>query len=146
MSQNKVHKVRRRLFQFVSTNRLDSIFFEDSCRASCCINTVSKCLKTPCDRNNFLLIFIFDSDDHVLILRKFDSGSDKCFVQSFVEVLCNTKTFTCGLHLWSKADITATDLLEGEYRHLDRDMFCFRLKPWRISHIFEFVSKDHFRC
>ena len=116
MSQNKVHKVRRRLFQFVSTDRLDSIFFEDSCCASCCINTVSKCLKTPCDRNNFLLIFIFDSDDHVLILRQTNSSSKECFVKSLIEGLCNTKALTGGFHFRSELDFNKSQLGEREYR------------------------------
>src|SRR5699024_4825861 len=48
-------------------------------------------------------------------------------------------------HLRSETDIRASDLLEGEYRHLDGNIFRFRLKSRLISHIFQFVSQDHLR-
>ena len=92
------------------------------------------------------MVFVLDGDDHVLVFRKFDPCSDKGFVEGFIEVLCNTKALTCGFHFRSKADICAADLLEGEYRHLNRDMFCLRLKSRFVAHIFEFVSEDDLGC
>ena len=44
------------------------------------------------------------------------------------------------------ADISAADLLEGEYRHLNGNVFCLWLKTRLIAHILQFVSKDYLGC
>ena len=77
------------------------------------------------------------------MLRKADSCSQECFVQCFIKAFCNTKTFTCGFHFRSKADISATDLLKGEYRHLNCKIFCLRLKTRLISHILQLMSQNN---
>ena len=45
----------------------------------------------------------------------------ECFVKCLIKGLRNTQALSGGFHLRSKADICATDLLKGEYRHLDRN-------------------------
>ena len=80
------------------------------------------------------------------MLRKTDSCPDECFVKSLVEGLSNTKALTCGFHLRSKADICASDLLEGEYRHLDCEVLCFFLKSRCVTKLFDLMSKDNSCC
>ena len=70
----------------------------------------------------------FTCHDHILMLRQFDACTEECLVKCFVEGLCDTQTLTGGFHFRAKADVSAADLLEGEYRHLDRDIICFRLQ------------------
>ena len=92
------------------------------------------------------MIFLFYSDDHVAVLRKLDSCSDKRFIKSLVKSLCNTKALSGGFHLRSKADICAADLFKGEYRHLNGKVFCLRLKSRLIAQILQLIAKDHFCC
>ncbi len=62
-----------------------------------------------------------------LYLGSSDTCSQECLVKCLVEALGNTQTLTGGLHLRSQADLSATDFLEGEYRHLDGEILCLRL-------------------
>ena len=70
------------------------------------------------------------------MLRQFDAGTDKCFVECFVEGLGDTEAFSGGLHFRAEADVSTADLLEGEYRHFDRNIVCFRCKSGRIAEFF----------
>ena len=112
MAKDKVHKVRCRLLQFICTDNLDSVFFKNFCSSQCSVDSVAKCFESSCDRDDILFVFVLNCDDHVLIFRKTDTGSDKCFVKCFVECLSDTKALTCGFHFRSKADISAADLLK----------------------------------
>jgi hypothetical protein len=146
VAKDQVHQVRRRLLQLVGTCYLDSVLSQYACSTSCCKDTVALSLETFCDRNDILFILIFYSDDHLFVLRKTDSGSDEGFVKSLVKGFCNTKALTCGFHLRSEADICTSDLLKGEYRHLDRKVLCFLLKSRCIAQLFDLAAKDDSCC
>ena len=107
---------------------------------------VSDLLKSSSDLYCICMVFIADCHDHVFMLRKLDSSSDKCFVKCFIKCLRNSKTLSCRLHLRSKADISSADLLKGEYRHLNRYIISFRLKSRCVTKIFDLLSCDNLCC
>ena len=146
MSKDQVKKVRRLLLDLSYRNDLYAVLIEILCGSCGTEDTVTLCLESRSNVEHLFLIGITDSHDHVLILRKLDTCTLESLVKSFVEGLCNTKAFTCGFHLRSKADISPADLLEGEYRHLHCVVICLFLESRCVAEFPDRVTTDDLGC
>ena len=146
MSKDQVKKVRRLLLDLSYRNDLYAVLIEILCGSCGTEDTVTLCLESRSNVEHLFLIGIADSHDHVLILRKLDSCTLEGLVKSFVEGLCDAEAFTCGFHLRSKADISSTDLLEREYRHLHCVVICLFLESRCVAKFPDRMTADDLSC
>ena len=100
-------------------------------------------LEPASDLHCLRLILVAHCHDHVLELGQLDACAQERFVERLVKGLGNAKALSRGLHLWSKADISAADLLKGEYRHLDCHIVCLRLESRCVAQFFDLLPDDH---
>lgn len=94
MSKQKVHQCRRFLLDLIDADDIHAGFFQRLLGSSCCINFIAKCFKTFCYRNGIRFILVSYRKDHLLVLRKIDTGSHKRFGKCFIECLRDSETFT----------------------------------------------------
>ena len=77
--------------------------------------------------HRLLLVAVANGHNHFLVFWKTDSRPLKRFIKRFIERLCNAQALAGGLHLRSKAYVSAPNLLKGEHRHLDGNVISSRL-------------------
>ena len=146
MSKQKIHQCRRFLLNLIDADDIHAGFFQRLLGSSCCINFIAKCFKTFCYRNGICFILVSYRKDHLLVLRKIDTGSHKRFGERFIECLRDSETFTGWFHLRSEADLCAAQFLKGEYRHLDCDIICGWCKSRCVTHSLDGISNDNLGC
>ena len=110
--KNEVEKCRSLLLKLVDLDCIYTSLVQILGCSESCIYLVAELLKALCYINNIRLILILDGNDNLLVLRKINPRTLECLVKSLIELLSNTKTLTCGLHLRSKAYVSASDFFK----------------------------------
>ena len=146
MSQHQVQDVGRFLLQLADFVSLYAVLIQCPCSTPGGKYLISHSSKPAGNIHGLLLVAVAHGHNHFLVFWKTDSRSLKCFIERFIERLCNAQALAGGLHLRPKADVGAPNLLKGEHRHLDGYIISCGLQSRFIAQLPDGMAADNPGC